>query len=117
MKDTALTVAAAGLYHLCILPAKAAGRLLGRDPLRLRKPADASTYWQPKATSGGLECYFSPGSGRTDGARPASPRYLPLFYALARLAAPRHDPAGATETATSFAAREQGIPDEIYTLW
>ena len=63
------------VYGGCVAPAKAAGRLLGRDPLRLRKPTNASTYWQPKAPTGGLESYFSPGSG------PAA-RRLPLFHAF-----------------------------------
>jgi hypothetical protein len=40
---------------------------------------------------------------------------LPVFYALARLASrKRRDVA---ETRTSAATREEGIPDEIYTLW
>jgi hypothetical protein len=38
-----------------------------------------------------------------------------VFYGLAWLSSPkRRDVA---ETRTSAAAREEGIPDEIYTLW
>lgn len=106
--------AAAGLYGLVMLPARAAGKVVGRDPLRLRKPTGVDSYWTPKAPAGGRESYFSPGS---PGDRPGgvSRLLLPLFRATARVAAPKRR--DVTETRTSAAQREEGIPDEIYTLW
>jgi hypothetical protein len=100
---------------LGLAPARAVRSITRRDPLRLRKPARCESYWLPKAQSDGRESYFSPGGPSGERPRGASRITLPLFYGLARLASPkRRDVA---ETRTSAAAREEGIPDEIYTLW
>ena len=107
------------LYGLCILPAHALGRLLGRDNLLLRRPRRDS-YWIAKAPPGSVEAYFSQGSPRhgngttSDTPAPMAGWVVPLFVRVSRaFARPRR----ATETATSAASREHGIPDEIYTLW
>lgn len=110
-----LRSAAAGLYGIGLAPARAVRFLTRRDPLRLRKPAGVESYWLAKAQPDGRESYFSPGGPRAGRPAGASRAVLPLSYAVARLAAPkRRDVA---ETRTSAAAREEGIPDEIYTLW
>jgi hypothetical protein len=113
MRGILMNTAVAGLYGLAILPARAVGLVLGRDALRLRRPRGAASYWVEKAPAGGLESYFSQGPGPSP--RGTTRLVLPLFHALARLAAPKRT--GPAETATSAAQREQGIPDEIYTLW
>ena len=111
-----LNAVVAVLYGLCILPGKAAAVVFGRDSLRLRRPAGATSYWLPKAPAGGLESYFSTGHGRPErGAASATWFVLPAFYGVARLVAPRRR--DLIESRTSAAEREQGIPDEIYTLW
>jgi hypothetical protein len=116
MTDALVKWTAAALYQTCILPSRAAGRLLGWDPLRLRRTADQDSYWVPKASPGSLESYFSPGSGRAATPRATTAWYLPLYYTLAKVAASKRRLAD-TETRTSAAARDEGIPDEIYTLW
>ena len=122
MKSAFTHAAVIGLYGLCILPAKMVGLLLGRDPLRLRRPAGRESYWLPKAPPGGMESYFSQGAkaaaraaGVDSGPRGTVRLVLPLYYALARLVAPKRR--GPVETGTSAAQRDKGIPDEVYTLW
>ena len=89
--------------------------LRGRDPLRLREPR-ADTLWIQRGAQPGASDYFSEasvaeglghgGSGRFGGA---------VLRALSRLTAPRRaQPGGKFSPA---ADREQGIPDEVYTLW
>ncbi len=110
------------LYGLCILPAHAFGRLRGRDSLMLRRP-NRDSYWLAKAPAGDIQSYFSPGSARRgNGTTEDTPASMagwvaPLFLWLSRLFAPRQRELADTATAPSAASREQGIPDEIYTLW
>ena len=108
-----LRATTAGLYAMGLAPARLMRSITRRDPLRLRKPAGVDSYWLPKAQPEGRESYFSPGGRERPGG--GSRLTLPLFYALARLASPKRR--GIAETRTSAAAREEGIPDEIYTLW
>lgn len=96
------------LAYPLVLACGLAGRALGRDPLRLRRPGPGS-LWVERAQPG-RGAYFSEDSaveGRGHGglARPATR----LLAALAALFA-----RGARERP----ARPAGeIPDEIYTLW
>lgn len=119
-----LKVLLAVLYAACVLPAHVMGRLLGRDSLLLRRPSRDS-YWLSKAPTGDVQSYFSPGSARSgNGTTADTPVSVagwiaPLFLWLSRPFAPRRRRLAdtATSTAPSAASREQGIPDEIYTLW
>ncbi len=112
------------LYAGCVLPAHFVGRLRGRDSLLLRRP-DRDSYWLAKAPNGGVQSYFSQGSARVgngtteDTPAPMAGWIAPLFLWLSRGFAPRRKATidTATSAAPSAAMRDQGIPDEIYTLW
>ncbi|MFT3712987.1 MAG: SxtJ family membrane protein [Archangium sp.] len=39
------------IYALVITPVALLSRLFGRDPLRLRPPKNATSYWEPRAPS------------------------------------------------------------------
>jgi hypothetical protein len=116
-----LKVILAVLYGLCIVPAHVVGRLRKRDSLMLRKPSRES-YWLAKAETGDVQSYFAPGSARYgNGVTPDTPRPMvawvaPLYVSLGRWFAPRRGRA-ADSASASPGTREQGIPDEIYTLW
>ena len=92
-------------------------RLLGRDRLRLDRPADASCWIerrrQPDTTS-----YFSEASCCEGDDEPSAARPLMLLLrSIARLYAPAVPDAHARTVYTSSADREQRIQDEVYTLW
>jgi hypothetical protein len=102
-----------------VFPLLLLGRLLnalfGRDPLRLREPRGES-FWIARAVEPDRASYFSEASvaeGREHGGLGALAR-IPLKW-IARLAAPRRSRPG--EKFSAGADREQGIPDEVYTLW
>ncbi len=109
------------LYGVLVFPAHVVGRWRGRDSLLLRKPARDS-YWLSRAPVTDVQSYFSPGSARVgNGVTAETPAatatwLAPLYVLVARWFAPRRGVAAETPTA-SAAARDQGIPDEIYTLW
>jgi hypothetical protein len=84
----------------------------GRDPLRLRRPADVS-LWIPRDQGSSDASYFSETSP-AEAARGGSPSASVLAW-VARFYAPvRSQP---KEKFSAAADREQGIPDEMYTLW
>ena len=102
-----------------VYPVIVAGRLLnlltGRDPLRLREPA-ADSFWITRAERPSPAEYFAQassvegrGHGGWGGAASAVLRWM------ARFSAPRRLQPG--ERYSAAADREQGIPDEVYTLW
>lgn len=102
------------LYPL-LIAARLLNGLTGRDPLRLRRPSGES-YWIPRAAQPTSASYFSEesvaeGYGSGGWGRIAG---VPLRW-LAKLYAPGEVRPG--ETFSAAADREQGIPDEIYTLW
>ncbi|HWN97240.1 MAG TPA: hypothetical protein VNT99_19570 [Methylomirabilota bacterium] len=89
--------------------------ILGRDPLRLRKPS-SETFWIQRATHPDRASYFSETSV-AEGAHHGGFGVLarrPLSW-LAKLCGPRR--AAPDEKFSAGADREQGIPDEVYTLW
>ncbi len=107
------------LVLTCVYPAILVGRVLnaitGRDPLGLRRPAGES-FWIARAERSSPAEYFSEASsaeGRGHGGwgGPA----IAVLRRLARFTAPRRLQPG--ERYSAAADREQGIPDEIYTLW
>ncbi len=90
--------------------------ILGRDPLRLKQPAGDS-YWITRAEPEGSAHYFSEASeaeGHSAGGM--SGVIAPVLRAAASLFKPKtkHQSRG---THIPGADREQGIPDEVYTLW
>lgn len=102
------------LYPIVVF-ARALNAVLGRDPLRLR-PTDDKTYWivrgaQPPDTSCFSEASSVEGLGHggMGGVATGLFSWVARFYAPGR-AQPR-------EKFSPAADREQGIPDEMYTLW
>lgn len=107
------------LILACVYPAVIAGRLLnaltGRDPLRLREPAGGS-YWIARAAPPPASQYFSESSaaeGRRHGGWGGAA--IAMLRRIARTTAPA--PLQPGERYSAAADREQGIPDEVYTLW
>lgn len=107
------------LFLLLLYPLLLLGRVLnalfGRDPLRLREPLNQS-FWISRAGDPDRASYFSEASvaeGRSHGGFGALAQQ-PLKW-MAGLNAPRRAAPGAKFSAG--ADREQGIPDEVYTLW
>jgi hypothetical protein len=103
------------LTYPLLVAARLVNTVLGRDPLRRVRP-NGGSYWVERDTTSGDAGYFlevSP-SEKRDG---ASAGWLPeaVLVALSRwFAPPRSMP---EENFSAAADREQGIPDEMYTLW
>jgi len=100
-------------YPLLVL-AGLGNRLMGWDRLRLHRSTGAS-YWierrQPDLTSYFSEASRCEGSDGPSVAKPVT-RFLEV---AARLYRPRRR---TSETVYKVSVeREQGIPDEVYTLW
>jgi hypothetical protein len=102
------------LSYLLLILARAINAISRRDPLRLRRPPQPSLWIERDATVSDLS-YFSESSpaelrSNSAGRLPASfLSWVARFYAPAR-----------TQSREKFSAaadREQGIPDEMYTLW
>jgi hypothetical protein len=121
-----LTNAALVLLYFVMLPVCFFSRILGGDPLQLRPPRTGASCWLVRGKRPTVASYFSEESeleGRPakneDGTIASSPgfgkRIAPVFLSLARLHAPSRTVPG--EKFAAAAEREQGIPDEVYTLW
>ena len=108
------TVLLAITYPL-LLAARVINGLTGRDPLRRTRPT-AGSYWVERDNPPGDAGYFledSPSEKRNH----ASAGWLAeaVLVSLSRwFAPPRATP---NEKFSAAADREQGIPDEMYTLW
>ena len=109
---TALLLA---LTYPLVVGARLLDVLLGRDPLRLREPSGAS-LWIPRAAQPDSTSYFSEssvaegkGAGGFGWIAAAPLRWLSRLHR-----GPRSSPG---EDYAPAADREQGIPDEVYTLW
>jgi hypothetical protein len=101
------------LYPL-LVAARAMNALLGRDPLRRRPPA--GSLWiarDPAAHDAGYFSESSPNEGRGHGGSGRIAAAVLLLIAR-WYAPPRSQP---NEKFSAAADREQGIPDEMYTLW
>ncbi len=108
------TLLLALLYPLLLI-ARLFNALRGRDPLRRARPGPGSLWVERNATPSDAS-YFSQVSPSENRGR-ASARWLPesILVALSRwYAPPRLRP---NEKFSAAADREQGIPDEMYTLW
>ena len=101
-------------------------RILGRDVLQLRPPSPSTSFWLPRLASPNVESYFSEASvveGKSTKSQHAKRAVnggtrsflVPVFMAVARWNAPPRATPGKKFYAA--AEREQGIPDEVYTLW
>jgi hypothetical protein len=101
------------LYPL-LLMARVADAIAGRDPLRRREP-DAASLWIERRPSTGDASYFLEASPAEQDRRGAGRWPEAVMAAVARwYAPPRLQP---EEKFSAAADREQGIPDEMYTLW
>ena len=101
------------LYPL-LLAARLFNALRGRDPLRRGRPG-AGSLWVERSAASSDTSYFSEASPSEAGRSSAA--WLPesMLVALSRwYAPPRSRP---NEKFSAAADREQGIPDEMYTLW
>ena len=121
-----LTNTALVLLYFLMAPLSLFNRMLGRDPLQLRPPRAGASCWLVRGKRPTAASYFSEESeleGRparneegTLAANPGTGKLMaPLFLAIARLHAPPRAVPG--EKFAAAAEREQGIPDEVYTLW
>ena len=98
-----------------LLAAKMINVLLGRDPLRSRRSANGS-YWVERDNASGDAGYFlevSPSEQRDRNSAAWLPETI-LVWLSRWFAPPRATP---DERFSAAADREQGIPDEMYTLW
>lgn len=103
------------LFYPVLLFARVLNLLLGRDPLRLRE-RDSGSFWVQRGPEPSRSSYFSEASQQEEGKRGGFGRLAmtPLAW-VARWFAPPRSPA--SKDFRPGAEREQGIPDEVYTLW
>jgi hypothetical protein len=100
-------------YPLVIL-SRLLNAVLGRDPLRFAEPKERS-LWIVRESSSSDAAYFnetSPAEGAAHGGFGRVPESILLR--VARWYAPSRSQPREKFTAAN---REQGIPDEMYTLW
>lgn len=103
-------------YFGLLFPARMAVKLLGRDPLQLRRPRAKSSYWAAKAAGGDLESYFSEhGDSTLAPAKGVAHLLLPVFMFLAQRSSRVRR--SLPYLGKSDLVHGQEIPDEIYTLW
>jgi hypothetical protein len=106
------TVILALLYPLLLI-ARVINRLTGRDPLRWREPSAASLWIERRVPES--DAHYFGETSPVEGARGAGRWPAAVFARVARWYAPaRLQPQEKFSAATD---REQGIPDEMYTLW
>jgi hypothetical protein len=102
-------------YSLLLL-AWLVNRMLGRDRLRLHDIPSEESCWVERRGQPNTASYFAEASYAEGGTEPSAARALTHFMRVAaRLYAPPRQGAGTVYKAS--ADREQGIPDEVYTLW
>lgn len=101
------------LVYPLLLLARLFDAIAGRDPLRRRRPRDAS-LWIVRPPSTTDASYFSEASPAETQARSARIPERLLVWVAGCYAPPRSQPG---EKFSAAADREQGIPDEMYTLW
>lgn len=110
-----ITTIVLALVYPLLLAARLLNLVLGRDPLRRREPTSRS-LWIARDTATSDAGYFSeasPAEGRGHGGFGRLPESVLLRIARWH-APPRLQP---REKFSAAADREQGIPDEMYTLW
>jgi hypothetical protein len=103
------------IYPLLLL-AWLVNRILRRDRLRLNDVPRGESCWIERRLQPNIASYFSEescseGVGKLTEARPLTR----LLHSIARFYMPPRETSEAIYKAS--AEREQGIPDEVYTLW
>jgi hypothetical protein len=103
------------IYPLLLL-AWLMNRVLGRDRLRLHDFPSGESCWIERRSQPNTASYFSEESCAEGGGEPSVARPLiRLLRGIARLYKLPRGVSGAIYKES--AEREQGIPDEVYTLW
>jgi hypothetical protein len=89
---------------------------LRRDRLRLQNARTRQSHWVVRAAQPDIVSYFSEDSCVEGGEEWSAARpVIRLLRGIARLSTPRRRQGEGVYKAS--AEREQGIPDEVYTLW
>ena len=101
------------LLYPFLLIARLLNAMSGRDPLRLREPA-AESLWVERKQPASDASYFTEGAPTEGGGDGAGLPTRLLLWVARWYAPPRTQPG---EKFSAGADREQGIPDEMYTLW
>jgi hypothetical protein len=103
------------IYPLVLL-AWLVNLLLGRNRLRLNRIPGEPSYWIERRSQPNTASYFSEESCAEGGVELSAARPLTrLLRGIARWYRPPRRASGAIYKAS--AEREQGLPDEVYTLW
>jgi hypothetical protein len=103
------------IYPL-VLVARLLNLVLGRNRLRLNRIPKEQSCWIERHGRTNTATYFSEASCSEGEEKPSAARPLArLLCRIARLYTPPRQAVGATYKPS--AEREQGIPDEVYTLW
>jgi hypothetical protein len=102
--------------YLLVLLARFVNLVLGRDRLRLGDVSHGESFWIDRCAQPNIPSYFSEQSCSEGGSEASAARPLTrLLRHVARLYRPPRETLGGIYKAS--AEREQGIPDEVYTLW
>ena len=104
------------LMYPLVLLARAVNSVFKWDRLHLREGKREQSCWIARQETPDILRYFSEQSS-SEGAPASSAAglILTVLWSLSRLYRPRRTMRGGTYK--SSAEREQGIPDEVYTLW
>jgi hypothetical protein len=108
-----MTILLLALVYPFLLAARDVNALTGRDPLRLHEP-DAPSLWIERQQPPSDATYFTEGSPAESGGKSGILPTRMLLWLARWYAPPRARPG---EKFSAGADREQGIPDEMYTLW
>ena len=100
------------LFYPLLLLTRLVNALRGFDPLRRRRPG-AGSLWVSRGSQGSDAGYFSE-SSPAEGRQGSAIARATLLWLSRWYAPPRSSP---HEKFSAAADREQGIPDEMYTLW
>src|SRR4051812_42448330 len=104
------------LMYPLVLLARAVNGVLKWDRLHLREGKREQSCWIARRETSDILRYFSEQSSSEDApASSATSLILTVMWSLSRLYKPRRTSGGGRYE--SSAEREQGIPDEVYTLW
>ena len=103
------------LIYPLLVAARLCNLVLGRDPLRLRKPA-GNPFWIVREPTPSDASYFSE-SSMVEGRNHRGLGWIAagVLTWAARASTPGRGQPG--EKFSAAADREHGIPDETYTLW
>jgi hypothetical protein len=101
-----------------LLLARLANLVLRQDRLRLHDLPSGESYWIERSAQPNTQSYFFEESWVDVGGELSVARLLSRFLCnIAHFYAPRRRLRSRGTIYKATAEREQGIPDEIYTLW